>query len=209
MNKKTIFGKLSYADSFSLLNAISGITSISMIYLNMPWYAFIFILISVLADGMDGMVARKYGGTLGIIDEFADMISFVAAPSLFIISTYGKISIPFMYAYVVASILHLLNYHYSSKDIFTGLPTPGGALVLAIISLLSPPVWMMISVVIIISFLVASPLKYVRIEGAARIFSAILIIVVAISGRNTYILFIFLAFVILYIILGCLVYYLR
>ncbi|KAA0005772.1 MAG: hypothetical protein FE045_04420 [Thermoplasmata archaeon] len=78
MFEKTILARLSKADSFSILNAIFGTTSICLLFSN-EWYAFVFIMLAVLADGMDGTIARKYGSNLPIIDEFADMISFVAA----------------------------------------------------------------------------------------------------------------------------------
>ena len=200
MFKKTILARLSKADSFSILNAIFGITSLCLLF-SSEWYAFVFILLAVLADGMDGIVARKYGSSLPIIDEFADMISFVAAPSAIFFNHYGLLAIPFIYAYVLASIIHLLNYHYGTKEIFVGLPTPAGAIVIASICILSSPVWASLFIVSLLSILIFLPIKYGRIEGLERII-ALIIIVAAIFGGHSIFIFILLASTFTYIALS-------
>jgi len=200
MFKKTILARLSKADSFSILNAIFGITSLCLLF-SSEWYAFVFILLAVLADGMDGIVARKYGSSLPIIDEFADMISFVAAPSAIFFNHYGLLAIPFIYAYVLASIIHLLNYHYGTKEIFVGLPTPAAAIVIASICILSFPVWASLFIVSMLSILIFLPIKYGRIEGLERII-ALIIIVAAIFGGHSIFIFILLASTFTYIALS-------
>ena len=200
MFKKTILARLSKADSFSILNAIFGITSLCLLF-SSEWYAFVFILLAVLADGMDGIVARKYGSSLPIIDEFADMISFVAAPSAIFFNHYGLLAIPFIYAYVFASIIHLLNYHYGTKEIFVGLPTPAAAIVIASICILSSPVWASLFIVSMLSILIFLPIKYGRIEGLERII-ALIIIVAAIFGGHSIFIFILLASTFTYIALS-------
>ena len=200
MFKKTILARLSKADSFSILNAIFGITSLCLLF-SSEWYAFVFILLAVLADGMDGIVARKYGSSLPIIDEFADMISFVAAPSAIFFNHYGLLAIPFIYAYVLASIIHLLNYHYGTKEIFVGLPTPAAAIVIASICILSFPVWASLFIVSLLSILIFLPIKYGRIEGLERII-ALIIIVAAIFGGHSIFIFILLASTFTYIALS-------
>ena len=200
MFKKTILARLSKADSFSILNAIFGITSLCLLF-SSEWYAFVFILLAVLADGMDGIVARKYGSSLPIIDEFADMISFVAAPSAIFFNHYGLLAIPFIYAYVLASIIHLLNYHYGTKEIFVGLPTPAAAIVIASICILSFPVWASLFIVSMLSILIFLPIKYGRIEGLERIV-ALIIIVAAIFGGHGIFIFILLASTFTYIALS-------
>ena len=181
MFKKTILARLSKADSFSILNAIFGITSLCLLF-SSEWYAFVFILLAVLADGMDGIVARKYGSSLPIIDEFADMISFVAAPSAIFFNHYGLLAIPFIYAYVLASIIHLLNYHYGTKEIFVGLPTPAGAIIVVSISILSFPVWLACIITAFISLLIFFPIHYPRIEGMERVIGAFVIFLAIFLG---------------------------
>ena len=201
MFKKTILARLSKADSFSILNAIFGITSLCLLF-SSEWYAFVFILLAVLADGMDGIVARKYGSSLPIIDEFADMISFVAAPSAIFFNHYGLLAIPFIYAYVFASIIHLLNYHYKTKEIFVGLPTPAAAIVIASICILSFPVWTSLFIVSMLSILIFLPIKYGRIEGLERIVALIIIVAAIFLGSHHIFIFILLASTFIYIALS-------
>ncbi len=201
MFEKTILARLSKADSFSLLNAIFGTTSICLLFSN-EWYAFVFIMLAVLADGMDGTIARKYGSNLPIIDEFADMISFVAAPSAILFNHYGLLIIPFIYAYIFASIVHLLNYHYGTKEIFVGLPTPAAAIVVASICILSFPVWAAILIVSMLSILIFLPIKYKRMEGLERIIALVIIIVAIFLGSHHIFIFILLASTFIYIALS-------
>jgi len=190
MFEKTVLKRLSKADLFSILNALFGITSILLIP-NLK-LSFIFLLFAILADGMDGSIARKYGSSLAIIDEFADMISFVAFPSAIFFYKYGFFSIPFIYLYVIASIIHLLNYHYGKKDGFIGLPTPASSIIITIACLLSFPLSISLAILIILSILTASPIYYPRIEGIARVFAGSIILITAIYPHTIliYILFI-------------------
>ena len=193
---KEILKRLSKADSFSILNALFGMTSI--LFLPNLKFSFIFLLLAVLSDGIDGSIARRYGSSMPIIDEFADMISFVAAPSA-ILFCYGIQSLPFIYAYVIASMIHLLNYHYGEKDAFPGLPTPAAAIVIAILCFLSFPFYIVAIASVILSILVASPIKYPRIIGIERIAGGIAIIV-AIAFPYHLIAYILLILTLAYII---------
>jgi len=194
-----IYEKLSAADSFSMLNALFGISSIFMLILSDFHNAFIFILLAVLADGMDGMMARRYGSSIGIIDEFADMISFVAAPAALAFSTYGIVLMPLLYAYIIASIIHLLNYHYSEKNIFVGLPTPAAALLAGSACLAGFPLWAIVIILVFVTVLLASPIKFVRIEGLSRAIAAFIIVITIVMCYEIFFILLFL-FTLIYVI---------
>ena len=68
---------LSIADVVSLTNAILGFLAILMIFSNETRLAFSFILLALLADGLDGIVARKLGKSdIGeYLESMADMTS--------------------------------------------------------------------------------------------------------------------------------------
>ncbi len=204
-----VYRNLSAADSFSMLNALFGISSIFLLFLSSKWYAFVFIMLAILADGMDGIMARRYGSSIGVIDEFADMISFVASPTIIAFATYGTISVIFLYGYVIASIIHLLNYHYSEKDHFIGLPTPAAALAIGTASVLAIPFWAFAFLTTIVIVLLASPLKYVRIEGIARAIAAITILITIILGEHEIFLILLLIFNFIYMTMGSLMAYLE
>ena len=83
---------LSFADVVSLTNSILGFLSIVMIFLGETYLAFSFILLAILADGLDGAVARKTKHSdLGeYMEAMADMISLGIAPSVFVYNNYLK-----------------------------------------------------------------------------------------------------------------------
>ena len=194
---------LSAADSFSLLNALFGITSITALFYNNIWLSFSLILLAVLADGMDGWVARRYGGNLPIIDEFADMISFVAAPYAMISYFYSPLILPFCYFYVLAAIVHLINYHMHRNNYFIGITTPAAAIIVTSMTVLHANLLLEIIAVTISSALMITPLKYPRIEGIAKIISPIIILLAIILGKNyAFFTFLLLISTIIYAIAG-------
>jgi len=77
---------LSIADVISIFNAIFGFIAIIMILLNEIHFSFSFILLAMIADGIDGLVARKTKHSyLGeYMEAMGDMISLAIAPALFV-----------------------------------------------------------------------------------------------------------------------------
>jgi CDP-diacylglycerol--serine O-phosphatidyltransferase len=79
--------KFGPADMVSLVNAIIGLAAISFALVD-PLLSCRLILLSALVDGVDGMIARQFGGSsIGPhIDSISDIVSFGVAPSLVIYS---------------------------------------------------------------------------------------------------------------------------
>jgi archaetidylserine synthase len=77
--------KFGLADIISLFNAIIGLAAVSFALVD-PILSCRLILLSALGDGVDGIVARKFGGSsIGPhIDSISDIVSFGVAPSLVI-----------------------------------------------------------------------------------------------------------------------------
>lgn len=104
--------------------------------------AAIYILLSLVLDGLDGRVARitkttsKFGAEF---DSLADVIAFGVAPAmLFYFSighTFGKIGALFCALYVVFGAIRLARFNImsvsSEPSVFIGIPIPGAAVVLA------------------------------------------------------------------------------
>jgi len=192
MPKKNVLLKLSFADSFTILNGIFGLFSIFFILKGYVQYSFIFILMAVLSDGMDGIVARRYGGYLGeYMDEFSDTVSFCVAPCIFSYIIYNMPeNLPFFLAtslFLIFGILHLINYHLNKKEYFIGLPTPASAIMVATLSYLKIPFWGLILIFLILSFIMVLPFNYPRIERHFSVIACI-IIFLAMSGENVFIL---------------------
>ena len=75
MKSTGVVSLLSLADSFTIVNGVLGLFSIFLVLANDVRWAVIFIFLAVLADGLDGTIARYLGGSIGIyLDQFADTI---------------------------------------------------------------------------------------------------------------------------------------
>jgi len=205
MIKENILLKLSYADSFTILNGVFGLLSIFFILQGDSHVAFIFILLAVLADGMDGIMARKYGGFLGrYMDEFSDIVSFCVAPCIFAYHTYevgfDVIFFTSSSIFLIFGMLHLINYHISKQDFFVGVTTPAAAIIVISLAFLNFPLYTIIAAFIVLAILMISPLPYPRIERHFAIVACI-IIFSAMSGIKEFVLLLLIA-TILYTIFG-------
>jgi len=106
--------------------------------------SFSFILLALLADGLDGIIARRTEkGLLGeYFEAIGDMISMGIAPSFFVfmmykstIQTYSLILIIGLFilllCYVLCCSIRLAAFHpLRSKRFFTGLPASAATLLL-------------------------------------------------------------------------------
>ena len=198
---------LPIADFFTVLNGVFGMIAIFMLFSKREEIAFILILFAVLADGMDGIIARKYGNPGGYMDELADVISFCIAPSVMIyVLSYSHILIRVIICsiYLICGLIHLIRYHLGEKEYFVGITTPTAALFVMLLLFLSSPQWILYSATIIVSILMISTILYPRIKGGFAAVAASLIILAAFMGK-TYdglALVLLLAGVIIYISFG-------
>jgi archaetidylserine synthase len=78
--------RLGVADVMTLLNAVLGVVAMTAAVLGEVMLVAQLILLAAVADGLDGIIARKYGGTeVGpYLDSMADIVSFGTAPALFV-----------------------------------------------------------------------------------------------------------------------------
>lgn len=106
------------------------------------------LLIAMVCDGLDGRIARLIGGTsqFGVeMDSLADMVSFGVAPAILMYHWVMHLAKPFgwgiclTYAVCVALRLARFNVHTADdkqtaldKMFFTGVPSPAGALLVAL-----------------------------------------------------------------------------
>ncbi|MBC7129472.1 MAG: CDP-alcohol phosphatidyltransferase family protein [Thermoplasmatales archaeon] len=206
MLKNSIMWKISFADSFTIINGISGLISIFYSIKGSFYTAFILILISVLADGLDGIVARKFGSFVGkYMDEFSDTVSFCVSPCIFAFLKYEiKIINPIFLSlssiFLIFGILHLISYHIGEKNFFNGLTTPASAIILLCISYLNLPLFLLYTAFLILSFLMVLSIPYPRIERYNSIF-AVIIIFLAMTGLREFI-YLLLFSTIIYVIFG-------
>ena len=82
---------VSIADAFTILNALLGFSAILAAFEGELELAYVLVVLGVLADGLDGMVARRFGSKWMIgdfLDIMADTVTFAVAPSVLMYVTY-------------------------------------------------------------------------------------------------------------------------
>lgn len=212
MNNRGVVALLSFADSFTVLNGMLGIFAIFLLFAGHLRWAFSFILLAVLADGLDGVVARRYGSSVGLyMDEFADTISFCAAPAVMVFSTYGSSfdlslqNVVILFAsglFLLCGMLHLVRYHLGEEPYFVGITTPAAALTVVAIAFLGLPWWVAAGAMVAQAVLLVSPLPYPRLEGGLAVLAVVIIIVVLVLADQDLVVYLLLAGSVLYALLG-------
>lgn len=148
---------------------------------------FTLILFAVLADGMDGIIARRFGNPGGYLDELADVISFSIAPSMMIYvltDAHFYVRVATCSIFLVCGMFHLIRYHFGEKRYFMGITTPSAALVVIILIYLSSPLPLLYSAILLVSILMVSNISYPRIKGYLAIVAALIIMVAIILGNQ-------------------------
>jgi CDP-diacylglycerol--serine O-phosphatidyltransferase len=138
--------------------------------------AALLILVAIIADILDGRIARMTGATTSFgeaYDSLADVISFGIAPAL-LAYQWGLWQVPRIggavaFLFLVAGSIRLARFNSSAHDShdFSGLPSPAGAGAVAMMVLLSPtPVQhpyfipVVVAVVLCLALLMVSNLPY-------------------------------------------------
>ncbi len=140
--------------------------------------AAIYILLSIVLDGLDGRVARltkttsKFGAQF---DSLADVVAFGVAPAmLFYFSIgyqFGRFGALFCALYVVFGAIRLARFNVMSgttePSVFIGVPIPGAAAVLTmwLLTYLKYPFLQGLEIVMlmglgVLSFLMVSNIRY-------------------------------------------------
>ncbi|UCC93996.1 MAG: CDP-alcohol phosphatidyltransferase family protein, partial [Thermoplasmata archaeon] len=152
----------------------------------------VLVILGVLADGLDGMVARRFGSKWMIgdfLDIMADTVTFGVAPSVLMYITYreglgapdlgltvtaGRMLIFIVGAIVITlGVLRLARFCYESETDetglwFTGLPIPATALLVATMLLMGWPGLVVAAFTVVSAVLMVSDLKYPKARGWPR-----------------------------------------
>ena len=136
-------GRLGLADAVTVANAALGFAAAAAVLVT-PGLAARLVLLAAVADGLDGVIARRTGGTeIGpYLDALADVASFCVAPALFVFGVaYGAWSaaLPLAVAVGVAGTfvamgvvrLGLYTVYDPTGPVTVGVPTTLAATVLA------------------------------------------------------------------------------
>jgi archaetidylserine synthase len=188
----TILKLLRLADAFTIANAALGFLAITYIsdakYLN----AEVLLLLAVVADGVDGIVARRFGGgkeSMGdYLDIMADYLSFCVAPAILFYQVYFDVAAtPFQTlpqdilvglgsALLVLFGLLRLARHVAKKGPeagrFTGLPTTGAGL-LTVLLIAEGGLGDVVTALIVAlaALLMVTEIPYPKVRGPAAVAS--------------------------------------
>jgi CDP-diacylglycerol--serine O-phosphatidyltransferase len=168
-----------------------------MIFIGKIHLSILFILIAILADGLDGIVARKTRQSkIGeYLDSMADMTSFGIAPAFFIYAVYHDfvsccfykhfILLIVLVVFLSLSIIRLASFHImNDKKFFVGLPAPSGAIFLIIIAYLEIELVYILPAIIMISILMVSNVRFPKPGFKIDAIAAVLIFLTIITDRN-------------------------
>lgn len=202
------------ADLISMLNIGFGFLAIFILSSDLFFsgflrihVAFSLILLALLADGLDGIIARRTNpGSLGeYIESMADMTSMGIAPIIFIYTQYQKIihidtvyQILFLagfFLYLFLCVIRLACFHQMKNDeYFIGLPASAATIMLLILASFSIQPIVMIASLVLISLLLISSFPFPKTDRRINAIASILILLAIIFGAWYQVIFLSLLF---------------
>ncbi|MCR6577184.1 CDP-diacylglycerol--serine O-phosphatidyltransferase [Campylobacter insulaenigrae] len=188
--------------------------------------ALIYIILSLICDGLDGRVARATNSTskFGIeFDSLADIIAFGVAPAiLFYMSIgyeYGKLGSLIAGLFVVFGAIRLARFNVTTgtyePSVFIGLPIPTAAIVSALwvsaylyYDFLRNYSLLILSIQALLAFLMVSNIRYPSFKKIdlkrANVLKVLIILVILLSMFYLYFLESALILASLYVLYGLL-----
>jgi len=178
---------MSIADVFTVLNAILGFLAVVAALEGELEWAYTLLVLCVLADGLDGIVARRFARRWNLgdfLDIMADSASFGLAPAVILYATYGDgLGAPDLGigvaagralvlvgggALIAAGVLRLARFCFESradKRTFLGLPIPAAALMVAMCLMAGVPGLAVVALVLVASGCMVSDLYWPKPMG--------------------------------------------
>jgi archaetidylserine synthase len=180
------------ADIVTLGSAILGFASIIFINHGEFENALILILVAVIADSIDGAIARKSGfGVLGAnLDSLADVISFGIAPAtaaFVYLENAGVIAWVSAVLFLSCGILRLARFNVEGKkDGFEGIPITAGGFIVALFLLTKDEIpnaeHLFVLVLFVISFLMVGRISYPKMKSPGVLVPVGILLVLDIAG---------------------------
>ena len=197
--------KLSIADFFSLINAILGFFAIiSLLSSLIPdefriRVSLTFLLLALLADGLDGIIARKTRRSeVGEhLDSMADMTSMGIATSVFVYLSYHNFVTNSFYNhiylfialifFVSAATIRLSSFYKMKKEnYFIGLPAPASSIILLMLAYIHVEFIIILPLIVIISAAMICNISFPKTGLRLDLIATILIFLTLILGDIFY-----------------------
>ena len=178
------------ADTITILNATLGFLAVLMLFINEQRLAFTLILLALLADGLDGIVARRLGkGAMGdYLEAMADMMSLSIAPLIFVFTIYTptitgqpmlQISlIAISLFFLICAVIRLASFHILKETIsFLGLPASVSAIFILILTSMYLNLEFILLVIVILAASMIIPVRFPKPGIAMNTVATVLIII--------------------------------
>ena len=168
INEFRIWNLIKFADIFTLVNVIFGLTAIFFAINGNYLFVIIFLFLAVIADYLDGKLARKlnqenvFGKEL---DSLADTISFGVAPAIFGFSlTQTPLAIVSFTIFLFCGILRLARYNIMDiKGGFAGMPITLNGIIIPALYLFKVPLDFYPYIYIVLGVLMVSSIGFRKI----------------------------------------------
>ena len=158
------------------LNLVLGMFAIISTFQGEFTYAAVFVVSAMVADGLDGRVARYFGVSSDFgkeLDSLCDLVSFGVAPA---VMAYAYMLKDFTggafiaAAFATCGALRLARFNVNTntvKGYFMGLPIPAGGCVIATFVMLDmkPSGWLFPLMVAVFAYLMVSTIRYPDFKG--------------------------------------------
>ncbi|MEM0466956.1 MAG: CDP-alcohol phosphatidyltransferase family protein [Candidatus Thermoplasmatota archaeon] len=208
--KDNILGR---ADIITLLNASCGFLSLIMLFADHLRLSISLIFIAVLADGCDGIVARRFGkSSIGeYLEAMADMASLSIAPLAVVLYLYYPVTVhSFVLFFLllgvcmlvfIACVLRLAMFHlWKDTTLFHGLPASASMLFILGFCLLQIQPEIMIGILCILAAALVSPIRFPKpgpvTNGAAALL--LLGVLIVYTAYNNLMIFLLLGALFIY-----------
>ena len=201
--QKSMIKLVSFADLLSISNALFGFLAILVLFMNSLeiriHISLSLILLGLLIDGIDGMVARKFGSSsLGeYLESMADMTTLSIAPAVFVFYIYFDVITGSIYRYIYLllaliiflsfAIIRLASFHLMKKDkLFVGLPASASTVILIILAYFEIDFIFILPAVIIIGAFMASDIRFPKPDLKINALAAFFILLTIAFNKNYY-----------------------
>jgi CDP-diacylglycerol--serine O-phosphatidyltransferase len=195
---------LSIADSISLINGCLGFLAVIILFSNINTQdiiriSFSLILLALLADGLDGIIARKthISELGGYLEAMADMISMGIAPSAFVFKLYNStISSEFVYQilfiltlvfFIICSFIRLSSFHIMKNETyFFGIPASASTIFLLVAAYFEIDFVYILLLIVILSLATISRIRFPKPGLRVNTMAFVMIVSTLIFGEAYY-----------------------
>jgi CDP-diacylglycerol--serine O-phosphatidyltransferase len=177
------------ADIITFLNLGFGFLAVLMLFSGTVRLAYSFLFLALLADGLDGVVARRtHKGKMGeYLEAIADMVSLSIAPLVLVYFHYvdgiaessvltGLIYVVLLF-FLVGSAIRLSSFHIlKNTEFFIGLPASVSTIFLLLGVFFSLDFLYMLMVLIMLSVALISPVRFPKPGVVVNSIAVVLIV---------------------------------